>query len=211
MVSNCDDFYFVNSGESCQTVITKKSITLAQLTSWNPTVGSSCTGLWADVYVCTSIIGHTPTPTNPGNGIETPSPIQDGMVDNCDAFYFVESGDTCASIASKNRISVSQFTTWNTGLGSNCQSLWLGVYTCVSIVGHNPSPTNPGNGIETPSPIQDGMTKNCKKFHFVAQGEACAVIAAKYKISVQQFTSWNPAVGPNCAGLWAETYACVGV
>jgi LysM repeat protein len=211
MVGNCDDFYFVNQDETCETVISKKGITLAQFISWNPDVGPSCTGMWAGVYVCTSVIGHTPTPTNPGNGITTPSPTQPGMVSNCDAFYFVKLGDTCASIASANGISVSQFTTWNTGAGSSCQTLWGNVYVCISIVGHNPTPTNPGNGIQTPTPIQEGMTKNCKRFHFVQAQETCGVIAGKYGISVSQFISWNPAAGSNCAGLWAQTYACVGV
>ena len=211
MVENCDDFYLVQAGETCDGILSKKGITLAQFTTWNKEVGSDCTGMWADVYVCTSIIGHTPTPVNPGNGISTPSPIQPGMVSNCDAFYFVQSGDTCAAIASKFSITVGQFTTWNTGAGPSCSGLWANVNACVSIVGHNPTPANPGNGVQTPSPIQNGMTNSCKRFHLVKSGDTCATIAKQYSISTNSFSAWNPAAGSNCQGLWANTYACVGV
>jgi LysM repeat protein len=211
MVDNCDDFYLVQSGETCDSITAKKGITLAQFTAWNKGVGTGCTSMWADVYVCTSIIGHTPTPTDPGNGIETPAPIQPGMVGNCDAFYLIKSGDSCAAIAFTYGISINQFTTWNSGVGTTCSGMWADVYACVSIVGHTPTPTDPGNGIQTPTPIQNGMTKNCKRFHFVKSGEACATITKQYGISLADFLSWNPAAGSNCAGLWANTYACVAV
>jgi hypothetical protein len=70
-------------------------------------------------YVCVSMIGHTltqpPTSTTspPSNGIETPTPIQPGMIDNCDAFYFAEPGQGCASIAAANGISLTQFVNWD--------------------------------------------------------------------------------------------------
>jgi hypothetical protein len=51
----------------------------------------------------------------------------------------------------------------------------------------------------------------CKKFHFVQKDETCAVITAKYGISEANFVKWNPAVGSGCRGMWANTYACVGV
>lgn len=133
------------------------------------------------------------------------------MVSNCDAFYYVVSGDTCATIASKSGISVSQFVSWNPSVGNACSGLWLDAYVCISIIGHEPAPIAPGNGVATPTPIQDGMTKSCKTFHFVKSGETCAIIAAKYGITSTQFISWNPAVGPSCNGMWANTYACVAV
>jgi LysM repeat protein len=210
MVSNCDAFYKVVTGDSCDSIAAKNGITAAQLSSWN-NVGTACNGLWADAYVCVSIIGHTPTPTNPGNGIATPSPTQPGMVSNCDAFYRIVTGDSCDSIASKNGISVAQLASWNSVGGTACNGLWANTYICVSIIGHTPTPTNPGNGISTPSPIQDGMTRNCKTFHRVVAGDSCATIASRYRITTAQFISWNPAARSDCTGLWANTYACVAV
>lgn len=60
-----------------------------------------------------------------GNGIATPSPIQDDMVRNCDSFYMVKSGDTCDKISSGNGITSAQLISWNPAVGSNCGSLWL--------------------------------------------------------------------------------------
>ncbi|KAL1954011.1 hypothetical protein VTO42DRAFT_1832 [Malbranchea cinnamomea] len=212
MVADCDAFHFVERGEGCADIASQHGITLDQFVEWNPQVGEDCTGLWAEVYVCVSVIGHEPTPTDPGNGIETPTPIQPGMVDNCDEFYFVQEGDGCQSIADKNGISLEEFYTWNPEVGGEaCTGLWLGVYVCVSVIGHTPTPTDPGNGIETPTPTQPGMTPNCKSFHFVQNGEICETIIQQYGITLDQFVEWNPAVKSDCSGMWAESYVCVAV
>jgi LysM repeat protein len=50
---------------------------------------------------------------------------------NCADMKTVVSGDTCATIASRYGISLSNFYSWNTGVGNNCQSLWLDTYYCV--------------------------------------------------------------------------------
>jgi hypothetical protein len=169
MGDDCDDFYLVNLGDTCTNIVAEKGITISQFKTWNKGVSLDCMNLWEGVFVCTSVIGHSPTPTNPDNGITTPLPIQPGMIPDCDAFYFVHAGDSCAVIAAINGLSVSQFTTWNRGVSTTCSNLWADVYVYVSIVGHNPTHTtpNPGNGIQTPSPVQNHIAKLCKKFHFL--------------------------------------------
>ncbi|RYP83673.1 hypothetical protein DL770_005366 [Monosporascus sp. CRB-9-2] len=173
-----------------------------------------------------------PTTTTIGNGIATPSPTQPGMVNNCNRFYLVSSGDTCSAVASRAVISLSQFSAWNpqTG-GASCSSLWLDYYVCIGIIGTSslqpsttnegnatistssaqPSTTNEGNGIATPTPTQSGMTPNCREFYFVQPGDTCNVIASRYGISTSNFIEWNPAAGSDCRTLWANTYACVGL
>ncbi|KAI2624653.1 hypothetical protein GGS26DRAFT_564572 [Hypomontagnella submonticulosa] len=216
MVGNCARFHFVAKDQTCTTIAAMYSITLAQFVQWNPAAKSDCTGLWSQTYACVGLIGSPTSPpvsttTTKGNGITTPTPTQPDMVNNCDSFYFVVSGDTCTTIASKSGITLAQFNQWNPSVGTNCQGLWLKAYVCISIIGHTPTPTGPGNGVSTPTPIQDGMTKNCKTFYFVKKGDTCATIAAAYKISVSSFVSWNPAAGKDCTGLWTNTYACVAV
>jgi len=214
VVSNCDSFYLTKAGDQCGNIATKNGILLSEFTAWNPQVGATCGGLWAEVYVCISIVGHTPaptTPTNPGNGITTPTPIQPGMVNNCDSFYLTKSGDQCGTIASAKGISLSQFQQWNPTVGAACGGLWGNAYVCISTIGHTPTPVNPGNGINTPAPIQNGMTTSCSKFHFVAAGQNCDSISRQYGISLSNFVKWNPAVGSACAGLWGSTWACIAV
>jgi hypothetical protein len=62
---------------------------------------------------------------------------------------------------------------------------------------------------DTPSPTQDGMVGTCNRFHWVADGQDCASIAALYSITVSQFVQWNPAAKSDCSGLWARTVGCL--
>lgn len=159
------------------------------------------------------------------NGIQTPQPIQEGMTYYCNKFYYVPDGANCAQILADNKISMADLFAWNPAVGQNCNSLWAHVYICVGRIPTfntiplpiplppttTAAPTRPPNGVETPKPIQEGMVTNCKKFHFVSPGDRCAQILAYNNISVADLYRWNPAVGPNCQGMWASTYVCVGV
>ncbi|EGX89011.1 LysM domain protein [Cordyceps militaris CM01] len=55
------------------------------------------------------------------------------------------------------------------------------------------------------------MVSNCVKFYYISKGNYCGQITAYNGISEQDFATWNPQVGQQCEGLWAEAYACVGV
>ncbi|RYO96409.1 hypothetical protein DL765_011599 [Monosporascus sp. GIB2] len=93
MVGNCDTFYKVKEGDGCSNIVGKYRITLKQFIAWNPrSAAGAPAGLGKDVYVCTSIIGHTPRPTEPDNSIKAPMPVHPSMVKVCDAFYRVKSG-----------------------------------------------------------------------------------------------------------------------
>ncbi|KAG4436701.1 hypothetical protein IFR05_007815 [Cadophora sp. M221] len=227
MVTSCNAFYFVVSGDDCTSIASKKGITLANFYAWNPAVGNTCATLWADVYVCVGIIGSTtittskgPTTTAPSNGIATPSPIRSGMTQNCNTFYFVKEGDECGTIASSKGISIANFYTWNPAVGTSCTALWANTYVCVNVIGGSTSKSSTratttskpaGNGITTPSPIQTGMVTNCNTFYLVKSGDQCGTIASSKGISLAQFYAWNPAVGNTCASLWLDTYVCVNV
>jgi hypothetical protein len=71
-----------------------------------------------------------------------------------------------------------------------------------------PTPTN---GIPTPTPVQQGITDTCNKFHQVKNDDGCFDIAAKNSISIEQFYNWNPAVNGCGGNLWPTYYVCVGV
>jgi hypothetical protein len=204
MVDNCNRFYKVKNGDTCTTIAAAAGVTIAQLATWNKEIGgTACTGIWADYNICTGVIGGTPT--DPGNGITTPTPVQPGMVTNCNRFYKVKNGDTCATIASAAGVTVAQLATWNTQIGGTaCTGIWVDYNICTGIIGGTaPNPT--------PQPIQTGMIANCKKFHLVKTGENCEAITKLYGITLANFIKWNPAAGSSCTGLWANTYACVGL
>ncbi|KAL6849024.1 hypothetical protein ACO1O0_008554 [Amphichorda felina] len=196
---------------------------MASLNAWNPALEGDCSGLWAKTYVCVSIIGEEPTPshspppttTKPDNGIKTPTPTQDGMVNNCDEFYLVKKGDQCAGIAKSHNISTKTFYYWNPDIGDGCKNLWADVYVCVHTIGFVPSttvhPTSTGNGIATPTPIQTGMTKKCDRFLKVKEGHNCDKIAKYAKVTVDTFVKWNPSVGKKCDALWLGYYVCISL
>ncbi|KAG9497550.1 hypothetical protein J7337_010411 [Fusarium musae] len=219
IVSNCNKFYMVKSGEGCATVASKNGITLAEFYKWNNKVGSACNGLYAEAYACVSVIGHTsatPVQTSkPSNGIETPSPIQDGVTKDCKKFHFVQTTTTCASIEEYYKLPFATFKSWNPAVGNNCQSLLANYWVCVKVKGWKPStptkPSKPANGIETPAIIQPGLATSCNKFHKVKKTTTCASIQDYYKITMEQIAQWNPAVGSKCTALWAGYSVCVGV
>ncbi len=65
--------------------------------------------------------------------------------------------------------------------------------------------------VDTPTPIQDGMTKGCIKFHKVVTGDDCTKIATAGNVTLSDFYKWNPGVGVNtCTTLWIGAYVCVG-
>ncbi|KAM0424886.1 hypothetical protein ACHAPT_009942 [Fusarium lateritium] len=211
MVSNYNKFHLVSKTTTCTSIQNYYKISLEDFGKWNPAVGSKCTGLWADYHVCIGVIGGTPTPTTtkPGNGISTPTPIQAGMVSNCNKFHLVSKTTTCTSIQNYYKITMADFAKWNPAVGSGCTALWADYNVCVGVIGG--TPTKPDTGASTPSPVQPGMISNCKKFHLVQSTTTCASIQNYYKITMAQLAKWNPAVGAKCTALWAKYYVCVGV
>jgi hypothetical protein len=182
MVSNCNSFYLVQTGDTCGTVASSKDISLSDFYAWNPAVGSSCQYLDLGDYVCIGIVGFTATITTststiPGNGISTPTPTQSGMTSNCNKFHLVASGDTCFDLAMENGIPLSLFYSWNPAVGTDCTHLDIGDYVCVDVIGYTPSTTTStttttttGNGVITPTPIEPGMVGNCNKFYYTQNG-----------------------------------------
>ncbi|KAF2711237.1 carbohydrate-binding module family 50 protein [Pleomassaria siparia CBS 279.74] len=145
MVANCDAFYFVPKNQGCQAIADQNFITLSQFLTWNPNIGgSACGGLWAEVYVCVSIIGHTPskpasttkrstaTPTPTGCTVAHPEPTQPGSICKCKRWYLPVANEYCADIEKRFGITAAQFNAWNPSIGTTCGGLWKDVYVCVS-------------------------------------------------------------------------------
>ncbi|KAJ5798431.1 uncharacterized protein N7503_007727 [Penicillium pulvis] len=221
MVENCNSFYMVVSGDTCASIAAAAGISQADFYDWNSGVGSGCSSLWLGYYVCTGVIGSTPTTTavtttSAGNGVTTPTPTQAGMVDDCNGFHLVASGDSCQTIATAAGIALADFYDWNSGVGSGCSSLWLAYYVCTGVIGSTPTTTavtttSAGNGVTTPTPIQPGMVSNCNKFHDVVSGDGCQTIANAAGITLTQFETWNTEVGSSCSTLWLGYYVCIGI
>lgn len=212
MVTNCNAFATVRPTTTCQGILDWNKISLTDFVKWNPAVGADCSNLWANTYACIGVIGGSPpstTTTLPSNGINTPTPNQKGMATNCNAFATVRPTTTCQGILDWNKISLTDFVKWNPDVKSDCTNLQANTYACIGVIGG--STTQPGNGINTPTPIQQGMVTNCNAFATVRPTTTCQGILDWNKISLADFVKWNPAVGKDCTNLWSNTYACIGV
>ncbi|KAG7286214.1 hypothetical protein NEMBOFW57_008520 [Staphylotrichum longicolle] len=169
MIGNCNKFHYVEKGQTCAIIAALYSVSVAQFSQWNPASKADCSNLWASTYACVGIIGltpspsptPTPTPTQPVNGIATPTPTHPGMTPNCAKFVKVNPGDTCDVVAFFNGpISTEDFVLWNAGVGGReCRALQAGTYACVGLI-PGTTPTQPWNGIVTPSPAHPGLVGN---------------------------------------------------
>lgn len=141
MVNNCAKFHWVAKDVTCSQIISYQKITLADFVRWNPTVGSTCNTRQSGVNVCVGMIGGSrptttakPTPIKTAvNGIQTPLPTQPGMVNNCKKFHYVAGGVTCGQIISYQKITLANFVRWNSGVGSDCRTMWMKSYVCVGV------------------------------------------------------------------------------
>ncbi|KAE9378484.1 carbohydrate-binding module family 50 protein [Stipitochalara longipes BDJ] len=224
MVTSCNSFHLVASGDTCAVVAANAGISLSNFLAWNPAVGTDCSLLFLDFWVCTGIIGGTTTTssqvttTSSGNGITTPTPFQPGMITTCNTFHLVVSGDTCFDIANTAGIALTDFISWNPGVGSDCSTLFLADFVCIGLIGGSTktttseaTTTTSGNGITTPTPFQPGMITSCKTFHLVVSGDTCFDIANAAGVSLATFESWNPGVGSTCATLFLGFFVCIGI
>lgn len=61
--------------------------------------------------------------------------------------------------------------------------------------------------LPAPGQTQAGVTRNCRRWDFVAAGVTCNTLLARYPgITLAQLVSWNPAIGSGCNTMWAEYY-----
>ncbi|EWC46485.1 hypothetical protein DRE_04208 [Drechslerella stenobrocha 248] len=216
MTKSCNKFHMVTAGQNCPAIISKfPGTTIDLLAQWNPAIGKQCTGLWADTYICVSIIGWKPSPVQPPPSNGTPSPIGANTTKDCKKWTLVKAGESCQAIIARNgalKLSVADLFRWNPSIKADCTAMLAGHYICITGPGA-PSPTvstPPSNG--TPSPIGANTTKDCKKWTLVKAGETCQAIIARngaLKLSVADLFRWNPSIKADCTAMLAGHYICI--
>lgn len=126
---------------------------------------------------------------------------------DCSFETAASTGDTCDSFSSSWGITVEKLKALNPGQ-VDCTNFDINKSYCVIGEVNNtpvtttssakPSTTKP-TASATPTtkpntPTQDGIAKDCDKFHKVVSGDQCDAIESKYSISQEQFLKWNPAI-----------------
>ncbi|KAI2819742.1 hypothetical protein CBS147343_2997 [Aspergillus niger] len=185
-------YYYVQHGDTCSDIATNHDISLNDFYSWNPAVGTTCSDLEADYWVCVGVSGGATATTTTSTSASTstvssttptsnaPSPTQSGLVGDCSTYYEAKSGDSCWSIVNDKYtyLTTSLSEEWNPAVGSDCSNLQPGYYYCVATQKQAPMPDT----IDT-----------CKKWHLVSDGDNCWSIEQDAGVTASQFNTWNPA------------------
>ena len=119
-------------------------------------------------------------------------------------------GNLCQTIASGWSVSTDQLTNWNPSLNASDPSCHFdpNYRYCVQAVPRSETPA-PSPGAPSSYPIRDGSWTNCTTYELLTFGETCQMVLDGYSITIDQFYTWNPAIGSNCQNLWTGYQYCV--
>ncbi|KAK4140676.1 uncharacterized protein C8A04DRAFT_14700 [Dichotomopilus funicola] len=239
---DCTQWDLAESYSTCDDFVEMFWLTNAEFYEMNPSTGEDCDGLVPGTYYCVSTLpggaiepddpleettsqsgtvtstSKTVTSTATSGHISTPSPIQTGMVKNCNLFYKVVADDGCYDIAQAQHIALDDLYAWNPAVGTSCEGLQANVYICVGVAATATTTTTAtkttgtGSGtVVTPTPTQTGIVDDCRSFYLVVADDTCYDIAQQHGILLDSFYAWNPAVKTDCSGLQAKVYVCIGL
>lgn len=164
------------------------------------------------------------------DGSDPAGTVDPSTISDCTFWVNVGSGDACSSIESYYGIPGSQFISYNPSLKGDCSGLKEGYSYCVEEnFGLGPAPkstsaptptstsnssiVSPTSAVSAgPSPTQSGIDSKCQNFYKVIKGDSCSAIVDKFgTFTLDDFYTWNPAVGDSCQSLQAGYFVCVGV
>ena len=99
-------------------------------------------------------------------------------------------GKICIDIAREFNIKLLQLYGWNPFLNGTCTNLRGGETFCVN--GTAPAWPNEAPGPTLPDPAPNGTPSNCKLFYRADIGDSGTTITNQYKITLDEFSKWNP-------------------
>ncbi|KAL2793189.1 hypothetical protein BJX66DRAFT_339095 [Aspergillus keveii] len=97
-------------------------------TTGSPDPTSTSTTSSTSATSTTSITTSTSTTPDP-----TPSPVQEGIAENCTEFYEVQVDDGCWDLADAHGIALEDFYKWNPAVKNDCSMLLYGFWVCVGV------------------------------------------------------------------------------
>jgi LysM repeat protein len=209
---SCTKYSVVQEGETCLSIMSKFMIDQATFTASNPTI--NCATIQTGQIVCIQSALTTTLATTTTTTTTTTVPISSTTSNTptsaCSSFYFVKSGDTCASIIMENGQDPLGFLSLNPSL--NCNNLVTGQVVCLG----NPTQattTTTTTTTTTPSTttytttISTSNVYTCQSFYFVKSGDTCTSIIVSCKQDPRAFNSLNPSL--NCENLVPGQVICL--
>jgi LysM repeat protein len=152
------------------------------------------------------IVGSTsaaPVSTSP------PNIVSDTEL-GCTKNYTVQAGDTCASIANANSITVAQFLEWNSLINPGCTNIQLNTAYCIAGTDSGgTAATSAQNTATSTSSTIPGAATGCNKWYRVQPGDTCASIANANSITTEQILAWNSKINPGCTNILLNGTYCI--
>ncbi|CAK7205411.1 hypothetical protein SEUCBS139899_008182 [Sporothrix eucalyptigena] len=133
LAASCTNYYLVASGDSCSTIEARFNITAAEFAAWNPAVGTTCSNLLPNYYVCAGVASSGTTTTQTTSTTTLAYPKQTGIAPNCDNYHLVVPDNHCSTIELQYNITAAEFTAWNPAVGADCSNLFPGYDVCVGV------------------------------------------------------------------------------
>ncbi|RMJ02394.1 hypothetical protein CDV36_015341 [Fusarium kuroshium] len=217
---SCKAWHQAKEGDTCYLVINQRFISHDDFYRSNPGVESQCGGLKKGYYYC--VTAHMPWEKEfpmPPTVTAEPTAVPSGQTKQCKAWYKPDPHEYCDLIVLMfYMFSLEDFVEWNPSVGKDCskgivESEWY----CVGVPG---SPITRTGIMPSPTPVleeptQKGMTKDCNSTWLVTKHDTCDSIIKDTGITIEQFLTWNPAVGDakkqTCDNLKTHYWVCVGV
>ncbi|PKY05239.1 hypothetical protein P168DRAFT_326936 [Aspergillus campestris IBT 28561] len=145
-------------------------------------------------------------------------PVDPGTAADCTWYdTALDPAYTCERFELYWGLSHGDFVSYNPSVLDDCTGIKIGNSYCIEVNNGQPRPTTTTptptiTAAPKPSPTQDGLIDTCTTFYMAVADDTCDKIVAQYgTFTVADFIAWNPAVGPDCSAVWAESYYCVGV
>ena len=187
--SNCNEYYLVQTGDSCSSVEASYGITDAEFHNWNPAVSSDCgTNFWVGEAYCVGVAASgvmtttsatTTASSTSATSVTPPGPTMTGIPSNCNNYYLVQTGDSCSSVETEFGITDAEFHAWNPAVSSDCATnFWVGEAYCVGVTTTSTATTtttatssrttSTATTVTPPAPTQTGIAANCDKYYVAA-------------------------------------------
>lgn len=111
----------------------------------------------------------TVTTIIPDGWVDPPGPTESGVAENCNKWHLLQTGDNCASVVAKYKISLKQFFEYNPSINAQCTNTRALFAVCVRVWEEPEAPTPTSAG--PPGPTATGTSPTCTKWHLLKNGK----------------------------------------
>jgi len=231
--SYCSNWHLVSGQDDCASIVFKYKTWMSyeDFMAWNPAVGTDCTGLFQNTWVCVEIypqttlvidvpatigindtippyVTYSPEPLPQVDPYFAPVPSHGPMPANCIAFELGGKPGVCgALLEARPEMVLEKFFSWNPVLDKNCANVRADNYYCVAAYSASDSWPQPATVKTKPNNAPSDTVSNCAAWYLTTPGDTCEVIEMMFgSFSQANFKTWNPSVGSTCSGLKITTY-----